>query len=608
MHSIFALLKRFHADERGVFAIIFGLMAIVLVALAGAAVDYTAMETARTRAQIALDSAALGLAPTIYDDATTDEQLLADAQAIVSERLNGSNIEVEITDVDADTGSGTLRFDGRITVGMAFVQLVGIDTLTAGITSEATKGSINIEVAVSLDVSGSMEDYIGDLQDGLDGLIGLVVSDVQEPTYSKMAIVPWSTVVYAGDYAEDLRGDVPAGKGITNLNWANTAIGINGATRANPVVITTASAHGYVTGDIIYINSVSGMTQLNGNFYQVYKTASHSSSQFALRTLGGSNVNGTGYNNYSSSSSDRVRKCLLTSCEVVVTATGHGFATNDNVRITGTSSGTWNNKTFQVTNRSANTFSLNGTSSTSTSSPIASNGTAYCTTYGCEYYYFANRSSSYNTYRITDCVTERATDTYTDAPPSTTLLGRNYHSNSNGDCDTSLEQGFTPLTADKDVLYAESEALDDYLYTSGHLGTAWAWYLLAPDWGYLWPNSENVPAAYGAENTMKVAILMTDGAYNRQFCNGVSDDTINCDAPDDSTTQARELCAAMKANDKNIVIYTVGFNIAANSSPWETMRQCASDESKFFQPSNGTELVEDFAEIGQNITDLRLSM
>jgi hypothetical protein len=79
----------------------------------------------------------------------------------------------------------------------------------------------------------------------------------------------------------------------------------------------------------------------------------------------------------------------------------------------------------------------------------------------------------------------------------------------------------------------------------------------------------------------------------------------NCNAPDDSTDQARALCTAMKA--AGIVIYTVGFNISSNSSPAVTMRNCATDLSKYFQPATGEELVEDFAEIGQDITELRLS-
>ena len=148
--------------------------------------------------------------------------------------------------------------------------------------------------------------------------------------------------------------------------------------------------------------------------------------------------------------------------------------------------------------------------------------------------------------------------------------------------------------------------MDDWNTTAGHLGTAWAWYMLSPDWGYLWPNAESIPSAYNAENTMKVAILMTDGAYNQQYCNGVDDDQIEvCDAPDDSTTQARALCTAMK--EDNIVVYAVGFNIANNSSPAVTMEHCATDSSKYFRPATGAELVEDFREIAQDITDLRLS-
>ena len=60
MRGFIKLFKRFHSDERGVFAVLFALMALVLITFAGAVVDYTQIEQARTRAQQALDSAALG--------------------------------------------------------------------------------------------------------------------------------------------------------------------------------------------------------------------------------------------------------------------------------------------------------------------------------------------------------------------------------------------------------------------------------------------------------------------------------------------------------------------------------------------------------------------
>lgn len=596
MRSILALVRRFSTDERGVFAVIFGLLAIVLVAAAGAVVDYTSMEQARTRAQIALDSAALGLAPTIYNDPTTEE-LMASALAIVTERLGATNTTIDITNAIVDKPNGTLRFTASVTVPMAFVQLIGFPSLTANIMSEATKGSIDIEVAVALDNTGSMSGDMDFLKQALNTLIEIVVADQQVPTYSKMALAPYAAALNVGSYAADVRGAAPAGKSITNLNWAESIMDISGATKANPVVITTATNHGYVTGDIVYINSVSGMTQLNSKFYKVvYKTAT----TFALQTTAGANVNGTSYSTYSSSSSDKVRKCIITSCEVVASASGHGFQTGDLVRIMDTSSSTFNSKNYTITRRDSGRFSLNDTSSTSTSNPLSSNGNAYCTLYGCEYYYFLRSNGSYATWRITDCVSERMTKTYTEDPPSDTPIGAVY--TSNGTC--GIAQPITPLTSDKDVLYAQSAAMTDGGNTAGHIGTAWAWYLLSPEFAYLW-SAPSRPAAYGTEDLLKVAVLMTDGEYNTQYCNGVVTSTIACSAPDTSLQQARSLCTAMKA--KGIIVYTVGFGVTGGSAK-SVLDFCATDTAKAFYPKTGADLVRDFAAIGQNITELRLSM
>jgi Flp pilus assembly protein TadG len=610
MRSLLALIRRFHDDERGVFAVLFGVIAIVLIAAAGAVVDYTSMEQTRTRAQIALDSAVLGLAPTIYSNPTKND-LMQTAFTLIEQRLNDPNVTVDITDALYDKPNGTLRITGRVTVPMAFMQLIGFPSLSANLMAEAKKSSINIEVAVSLDNSGSMKNYIDELQEGVNGLIDIVVSDIQQPTYSKMAIVPWSASVYAGDYASALRGNVPAARAITSIYWAPAPIDITNATKTNPVVVT-APGHGFANGDIVRINGVKGMTQLNDKFYQV---ASKTTDTFALQATDGTNVNGTGYGTFAANgNTDKVRKCLYwvpasTACQVVVESPAHGFQTGDYIRTNdGASSSTYRNKFYTITRRDANTYTLDGiTNATTSSATLSTGGGAWCTTYGCEWYHFQRKGrTDFYDYRITKCVTERATNTYTDAPPSTTLLGPNYHSSSTGACDTSFAHAFTPLTANRNVLLAESAKMADSNTTSGHLGTAWAWYLLAPDWGYLWPNAENVPSAYNADNTMKVAILMTDGVYNQQYCNGVIDSAIeSCSAPDTSTAQARALCTKMK--EAGIIIYTVGFNIANNSSPAVTMQQCATDSSKYFRPATGAELIANFADIGQDITDLRLS-
>ncbi len=132
----------------------FGLMAVVLVSLTGAVVDYTSLEEKRNRAQIALDAAALALQSRIYTD--TPDQIMAAAAALVAERLNDRTVSTWVTGIDIDTEEGTLALTGGLRVPMNFVRLVGVDTLEARLFSEVTRKKLALEVVMVLDNSGSM--------------------------------------------------------------------------------------------------------------------------------------------------------------------------------------------------------------------------------------------------------------------------------------------------------------------------------------------------------------------------------------------------------------------------------------------------------------------
>jgi len=55
-----------------------------------------------------------------------------------------------------------------------------------------------------------------------------------------------------------------------NSVWDDsTALVSNAATAANPCEITTTTDHGFITGDIINIEDVVGMTELNDNYYTI---------------------------------------------------------------------------------------------------------------------------------------------------------------------------------------------------------------------------------------------------------------------------------------------------------------------------------------------------
>jgi hypothetical protein len=50
---------------------------------------------------------------------------------------------------------------------------------------------------------------------------------------------------------------------------SSASVSISNITKANPGVVTTSAAHNFVTGDKVYIKSVTGMTQVNSAAYSV---------------------------------------------------------------------------------------------------------------------------------------------------------------------------------------------------------------------------------------------------------------------------------------------------------------------------------------------------
>ncbi len=162
----------------------------------------------------------------------------------------------------------------------------------------------------------------------------------------------------------------------------------------------------------------------------------------------------------------------------------------------------------------------------------------------------------------------------------------------------------TALTSDRAKLQPTIDALAPGGWTSGHLGTTWAWGLLSPQWAKVWP-AASAPAAYGDTTTRKIAILMTDGIYNT--VGGTNDGTeLGGAFGVDSRARAVALCDGMKT--KGITVYTVGFIKAGdNAAAADTLKTCANDESHFYKAENGDELDAAFRDIAQKISALRLS-
>lgn len=158
-----------------------------------------------------------------------------------------------------------------------------------------------------------------------------------------------------------------------------------------------------------------------------------------------------------------------------------------------------------------------------------------------------------------------------------------------------------PITNNRSLL---EDTIDTYKaegFTGGHFGAAWAWNLISPQWGAIWPE-DSKPAAYGDGKTLKAIILMTDGIFNTAYAN------------DTSSNQAKALCDQMKGTAEDadlmvenhkVVVYAIGFKAPAAAA--ETLKSCASSEYHYFNAENGDQLEQAFIQIAQQLNNLRLT-
>jgi Flp pilus assembly protein TadG len=167
-----------------------------------------------------------------------------------------------------------------------------------------------------------------------------------------------------------------------------------------------------------------------------------------------------------------------------------------------------------------------------------------------------------------------------------------------------------PLTSNKTLLKSTIDGLVANYSTAGALGTAWAWYLIEPDWGTIFTGSSK-PEPYskttqlgtsGQPLLQKIAILMTDGAYNTHQGVQYSDSSAKAIS---IQTKAKSVCTAMKA--KGIKVYTVGFQLGNDANAISTLSNCATDATYFYNAANGEALRVAFRDIALKISNLRLS-
>lgn len=209
---LYNLLNCLRRDQRAAVLPIFGMMFIFLVVVAGAAIDITRAVSAREKLSYAIDAAALSVATDLSTTILSDKEIktriensfkanLADANFLDKAIKNLSFV------VDSDEGTISVTTSANldnyfIDIGGYGVEALGPDAFAFGTNAQVSYSRFDVELAMVLDVTGSMGWAINDLKDAAETVVDILIPDSTTDSKIKISIVPYSVGVNLGSYAE----------------------------------------------------------------------------------------------------------------------------------------------------------------------------------------------------------------------------------------------------------------------------------------------------------------------------------------------------------------------------------------------------------------------
>ena len=653
-------LKTFQKDERGAIAIIFGLALVPVIFFSGVAIDYGRATHAKTLLQGAADAAVTAASNsngTTADKMQIAANIFAANAGVAQQRAptlttDGNGVSSfksntrwgEATTTISITNTG-ITVQPTVQVPTTFMRIAYVPTLTAKADAKAVGQSKKLEVAMMIDLTGSMgwndrattnpQPKIKGLKTAAADFLNILFPNgATTSATTRVAIVPFADYVNAGEFAAAVTGLPQNGTSangglyskVNNLSKTKQGnfTGTYAGTFASMTPSQLSTSGGQCGAQSPYQNSgVSAPTNTAGTSYvssfttqcaaggaptNVGLKKDSSDRPYGVRVDLEDSPSLTNYPYLKKGSEQTYRKFQIkvsnsskwdeddTSdndafVKVPTSATGLTLqpsrtANHDGNSKTGpvgvevtckdndcpssppsdsvitkiTSGGYW-----ALTKLDKNDSSIS--KSWSWKSASTSNPRFYVPLY-----------TSYTTAGTTDpecsaavdqpngqlisCVTERqGSEAYTNvAPASSKWIGaynagsstkENY--SSDGKCMVAGRElpKVIPLTSDKATLTNFFDTCSVGGATPGHIGTAWAWYMISPEWSSIFPTA-SAPAAYNDDQTIKAVVLMTDGEYNVHYASAAAKD------------QALALCTAMKA--KGVRVYTIGFGFAPTAT------------------------------------------
>lgn len=571
--------RRFARANGGNVALLFGILVVPLAVAVGIAVDYGRAMMVRERMSAAADASALAIGSWT---GLTQDQLKAKGQKYFDANFPANKI--------GTAGKLNVNFAGNdiiVSVSGAvpttLMKLGNYQSINVGASSTVTVGMGTLEVALALDNSGSMAgSKIAALKTAANDLVDALFDSAKGSTKAdpiKIAVVPFAAGVNVGpQYAAESWMDTTAKNPYhADAQEANGSPAINNFTLFRSLKNSNGTAMTW-----------AGCVEARPSPYDVNDATPGTSTP---STLFVPMFAPDEPDNWTATTS------LCTSS----TYTGSGTKLRYNCAPSGSRS--FNNYLPD----SGNTTTCGSASSTKTNWTCA-NGAANCggTNSGKkEQDAFAglNISASKNCKYGTTSNKATITNITVGGLPG----GPNFM------CTT---PPLLTLSDNKATIKSKINEMDSEGATGVGEGAMWGWRTLSPGA----PFTEARP--YGADENQKILVLMTDGVNTyypqSKFLKSwydiygyVSQGHLGTTSTNSATlTQEmdeRTLQACDNIKAAGVIVYTVAFEVSDEPGALTLLKNCATDEDKYFAPNTDSELISAFNAIGKDISELRIS-
>lgn len=190
------LFRNLWGDRRGNFATIFAIAMIPVITAAGASVDISRAYIVQARLRAALDAAGLAVGT---GNGLSTAQIQALAQSYFDANYPADELGVAGVITVSDNGS-TVDLRATAVLPTSIMSIVGIDSLDVVATSQVTRQGKKLELALVLDVTGSMGNggRMTALKDAAELLLEILETSGAAEGDIKVSIVPFDTDVKVG--------------------------------------------------------------------------------------------------------------------------------------------------------------------------------------------------------------------------------------------------------------------------------------------------------------------------------------------------------------------------------------------------------------------------